>query len=279
MMNGEIKQSKQILKNLNAVLNFSIERYQNMFEWQEVELKPDFKRSFKAFLEERGNSITFFKNTSIVTTNGDQYIFIANQWFAIGSFFVDFCTELLTYKSFFDRICNQLHISGPNAQSYAINLKGNPSESEKNTFCSLAHNIFLSDFSDDEQSISTAVSYLWRFVNDYSWWSGSKYISRTNDFYHSPLLSSMNVVNANSEYLAKIVYYFASDLELRLMVESLDGFIIDPKIKTYTPSEKEMHSYNEAEMIIERKPTWGNNENPSISISAASLQRFQSKRR
>ena len=86
-------ESHQILKNLNAVLTYSVERYKNEFEWQEIRLTAEFKAALKSYLAKKGADIEYFDVTSIVTTSrNSQWIFIANQWFAIGSYFVDFCT-------------------------------------------------------------------------------------------------------------------------------------------------------------------------------------------
>ena len=271
-----IKQSNQILKNLKAVLDFSVERYRNQFIWQEIELTPEFMQSFGDYLKKtkKGMSISFFKHTSIVTNRSDQNIFIANQWFAIGSFFVDFCTELLTYQDYFEKICYRFHITGKEIQQYAILLKSDPSEVDKNIFCSTAYDIFKSEFDYEDDTIRTAVSYLWKFVNDYSWWAGQKYVSR-KDFFISPILNSLGVVNANAEFLAYIVLHYASNLNLRLMVESLDGFTIGTRINRYKPSDVELRSYNEAEQTVVKDPICDYDSN-RISISAASLQRFKS---
>ena len=275
--NANIIKSKQILKNLNAILKFSIERYNHQFVWQEIELKDEFKSAFRDVILKKGGDISFYKHTSIFTSpRNNQYIFIANQWFAIGSYFVDFCTELLTYQQYFFKICNKLYISGKdNIQSYAIKLKTSPSVNDKEDFKVAALEIFNEDFDAEKYDIQSAVSFLWKFVSNYSWWAGSKYISR-GDFYISAILNSLNVVNANAEFLAEIVCHYASNLDLRLMVQSLEGFTIDVQTNDYTPSEIEKSSYNEAEVGLEKIPLQKVFDTSIISISAASLQRFKS---
>ena len=62
------------------------------------------------------------------------------------------------------------------------------------------------------------------------------------------MLSRLNVVNANAEYLAEIVHYYASDLRLRRFAESLEkanevkiyaklprGFQIPTPVGNYAP--------------------------------------------
>lgn len=267
--------SHQILKNLNAVLTYSVERYKNEFEWQEIRLTAEFKNALKSYLAKKGADIEYFDVTSVVTTSrNSQWIFIANQWFAIGSYFVDFCTELLTYQDYFLKICRYLKKGGDETQEYAKSLRTSPTILDKNNFLRIALNVLERDFPGNPDC-NNAANYLWKFVSDYSWWAGSKYVSR-RDFYISAVLNSLNVVNANSEFLAEIVHYYASNLQLRLLVENIGRFTINSKTKSYTPSIREQESYKEAELkdegIMQDMSKQG-----GISISAASLERFKAE--
>lgn len=268
-------ESHQILKNLNAVLTYSVERYKNEFEWQEIRLTTEFKSALKTYLAKKGADIKYFDVTSIVTTSrNSQWIFIANQWFAIGSYFVDFCTELLTYQDYFLKICRFLNKGGDEAQEYAKQLRTSPTVLDKNNFLRIALNVLERDFPGNPDC-QNAANFLWKFVSDYSWWAGSKYVSR-RDFYISAVLNSLNVVNANSEFLAEIVHYYASNLQLRLLVENLGRFTINSKTKSYTPSIREQESYKEAELKDEGIMQ-GSTRQGGISISAASLERFKAE--
>ena len=117
--------------------------------------------------------------------------------------------------------------------------------------------------------------YLWKFVNDYGWWAGSKTVNR-HDFYISPILNQLNVVNASAEFLAEIVLSYSSELRLRKMVERLEDFTVNIRKNEYQPSKIERESYEEAEEISVPVQSTGFR---SISISAASLERFQSANR
>lgn len=268
-------ESHQILKNLNAVLTYSVERYKNEFEWQEIRLTAEFKTALKSYLAKKGADIEYFDVTSIVTTSrNSQWIFIANQWFAIGSYFVDFCTELLTYQGYFLKICKYLNKGGDEAQEYAKKLRTSPTVLDRNNFLRIALNVLERDFPRNPDC-QNAANYLWKFVSDYSWWAGSKYVSR-RDFYISAVLNSLNVVNANSEFLAEIVHYYASNLQLRLLVENIGRFTINSKTKSYTPSIREQESYKEAEHYDENVMQ-GSTRQGGISISAASLERFKAE--
>lgn len=260
-----------ILKNLQAVLNYATERYNHEFLFQEIQLNDSFKTAFHRYVVKKSGNVEFYNSTSIVTTSKGQYIFVANQWFAVASYFVDFCTELLTYQEYFEKVCSYLRIEGKQKNSYAVKLKTCPTETDKQSYLNACIEILNKEF-PGHSDINKVAGFLWKFASDYAWWSGSKTIDR-HDFYISPVLSRLNVVNANAEYLAEIVHYYASDLQLRHFAEKLENFTINTRKKEYNPTKEEEESYQEAEQeripIIESK-------SHGISISAASLERFQS---
>ena len=268
-------ENKQILKNLNAVLYYSKEHFNNEFVNQEVILSDEFKAVFHDYMETRGKEIEFFQHTSVLTNREGQHIYIANQWFAIASYFVDFCTELLTYQQYFEKVCNAIGVcSSQYKKDYATRLKNIPSIGDKDRFCVAAQRIFKEDFPDAD-NYEKVSGYLWRFVSDYNWWAGNKTVNR-HDFFISPILNQLNVVNANAEFLAEIVLSYSSNLELRRMVERLDNFTVGIRKNNYSPTDKEIESYKEAENItIAQQPTTF----MSISISAASFERFKSENR
>lgn len=86
----------------------------------------------------------------------------------------------------------------------------------------------------------------------------------------------MKVVNSNSEYLAMIVNSYASTLKLRLLVESVDNFTIGMKVNNYEEQDEEKTDLGlvaEPQQSIKKAST----SSKRISISAASLERFQSQ--
>lgn len=267
--------SKQILKNLHAVLVYAKERFSNEFFNQEVILNDRFKNTFREYMKSKEKSVEYSEHTTVITNRDKQNIYIANQWFAIASYYVDFCTELLTYQQYFEKVCNYIGIrSCKSKKEYATRIKNLYSSEEKMNFISSAVTILREDFPDAEEHERVA-GYLWKFVCDYSWWAGSKTVDR-HDFFISPILNQLNVVNANAEFLAEIVLSYSSDLRLRKMVERLEDFTVNIKKKDYFPSEIERESYEEAEEIS--IPAQGAGF-MGISISAASLERFHSANR
>lgn len=270
-MNGV--ESNLILKNLNAVLTYASERYKNEFLWQEFRLNDTFKNAYCKYLKNKGWDVEYFDVTTVVTSSKNQYIFIANQWFAMASYYVDFCTELLTYQEYFMKVCSRLGIYGKKKTEYATRLKTLPSADDKRQFITTAYNILKRDF-PDHSDCETVAGYLWCFVSDYSWWSGSKTVER-NDFFISPILNNLQVVNANSEYLAEIANCYASNYQLRRLVEDIDSFMVGARKKNYTPTQVETESYLASEANADIKiPAQELRKSVGISISAASLERF-----
>lgn len=267
--------SKQILKNLHAVLMYAKERFSNEFLNQEVVLNDMFKDAFREYMETKDKSINYFEHTTVLTNREGQQIYMANQWFAIASYYVDFCTELLTYQQYFYKVCDYIGVSSSQSKKeYATRMKNTHSIDDKKQFVSAAISILSEDFPQADEYERVA-GYLWKFVCDYTWWAGSKTVNR-HDFYISPILNQLNVVNASAEFLAEIVLSYSSDLRLRKMVERLEDFTVNIQKNEYQLSEIERESYEEAEEIS--VPAQGTGF-MSISISAASLERFHSANR
>lgn len=271
-MNG-VKSSQQIIKNLHAVLTYAKERYENDFLWQDVKVGENFKNAFATYLKKKGNSIEFLEHTSVVTNKSGQFIIVPNQWFVIASYFVDFCTELLTYRQYYIKITQGIGIGKDYLKQYTERIRLTSTSLDKMEYVNAAKDIISMEFpyNDDKDR---ACEYLWKFASDYSWWAGSKTINR-HDFYISALLNQLNVVNANSEFLAEIVFSYASDINLRMIVEDPENFTIGLKTKAHKTSAVESKSYDEAEDFVRDVTTYSNNNAPrGISISAASLERF-----
>lgn len=266
----------QILKDLNAVSTYAKQRYQNEFIRQEIALNDSFKRTYKSYLAKKECSIEYFESTSILTSKAGKNIFIANQWFAIASYMVDFCTELLTYKDVLIKICNLMQV---NAETYIKKMKDTLNPLENQRFLIVAKKFLQGEF-PQHPDIDKVANYLLNFISHYSWWSGNKTIDRA-DFFVSPVLNALNIVNVSHGYVADIIFAFSTDIYLRKLVENLDSFVINPQINQYTPDEEETKLYHIAEgrseinMVcdspVEYRPS------PTISISAASLNRFRSR--
>ena len=261
-----------ILKNLNAVLTYAKERYANEFIQQEVVVSSDFQTAFNKFWSKKNYKVEYFKHTTVLTNKAGQQIYIPNQWFVIASYFVDFCTELLTYQELFEKISTRLGCyDADGRKQYATAMRSHPTMMEQERFISAAKSHLADEFSAADEDIAKVAGFLWKFVSNYDWWSGNKTVDR-HDFFISALLAPLHVVNANSEFLALIVNSYASDLTLRRMVENPLDFTVGLELGKNVTVEQEK-AYSESE-DVEYVP----NNMPArigISISAASLERFR----
>lgn len=256
-----------ILKNLNAVVKYSSARFKNEYRWQDIRLTEKFQRMYADYLRRVGGEVSYNTYSSVITLSSGQQIFVDNQWFALASYFVDFCTEILTYRNYFLRIVREF---GQDKKDYATHLRSFATSADKIKYIQTAKVLLEEDFPGNP-NIDQAAMYLWRFASDYSWWHGSKTVNRS-DFFKSSILSLLNVVNVSHDYLADIVYAFSTDLNLRYVSESLDGFTINAETNFYIPEREELEAYREAE--AESLPEARSER--AISISAASLERFKS---
>lgn len=270
----QVNKPKQILKNLHQVLVDAKQRFTNEFVSQDVRLNEAFKVAFRNMLIEKNCSVEYFTYTTVVSNTFGQQIYIANQWFVIASYFVEFCSEMLSYQTLFCKICKQMGLNHNKMKEYATRLKEAPTMEDKSKFIAVALEVLNDNYSEIHDNINQVATYLWRFVSDYSWWSGNKTVDR-NDFYFSALLNQMNVVNASAGYLATIAWYYSCILSLRLLIDNTDNFTINFKKKLTDSKTYNTTNTDDSETVCcEQIEPYCNNK--GISISAASLERFQS---
>ena len=268
----QVIESKQILKDLHQVLVDAKKKFTDEFIAKEVKLSDTFKVAFRNMLNKKNCTVEYFSYTTVVNNTFGQQIYIANQWFVIASYFVDFCSEMLSYQSLFFKICERIGLNHKGMKEYATRLKEAPTMEDKSSFMAAALEMLNDDYSDVHDDKHKVATYLWKFVSDYSWWSGNKTVDR-NDFYFSALLNQMNVVNASAGYLATIAWYYSCVLSLRLLVDNTDNFTVDLKKKTITVKPYKTESQSDTK-LCESNEIY--KANKGISISAASLERFQS---
>ena len=211
-----------ILKNLHSLIRNSALTYMNEFVWQDIQLTEEFKRTYEEYLQSNRYDVEFLGSTAVITSPSAKYIFVPNQWFVMASYTVDVYEELCRYKDYFKKVAERLN---KRPDSYAKLLRDSASASDRNEFTGCAREVF-SSFCSDDAMVEESATRLWRFVNDYSWWSGQKTIDR-GDFYVSVILNMLNLVNASQGYVADIVNAYANDYELRKLVRSIDAFTVN----------------------------------------------------
>ncbi len=265
-------ESTQILKNLHNVLAEANNRFEKEFDIQEIKLNDNFKLLFKGYLAKKHQTVDYYDYTTVVTNSCNQKIYIANQWFVIAAYYVDFCAEMLTYRDLFARVCRRMGMDNHSMKDYAYQLRCAPYASNEKQFKNEAFALLKDNFDGSNEELEKATTYLWKFASDYQWWNGNKSIDR-HDFYESALLNQMGVVNASAEYLAVITFAYSTDLRLRVAVENIENFTIDFK-KSTRILDNDNYDFEE----ITPTHIYSTDDTPNfhgISISAASLNRFK----
>ena len=213
-----------VLKNLHNLIRNASLKYTGEFVWQDVELTNDFKKAYTNYLEKNGYTVEFFDYSAVITTSLSRYIFVPNQWFVIASYAVGVYQELVKYKEYYKDISDKLN---KKFDLYTRQLRDSATMIDKKEFMTEGQKIVASKNPKvGEDAVTEAVERLWRFVNDYSWWSGQKTIDRA-DFYVSVVLNMLNLVNVSQGYVADIANAYASDFTLGSMVKNLDGFTVN----------------------------------------------------
>ena len=207
--------NNHILKNLRSVIRNSTLTYMNEFVWQDIELTDEFQKAYEEFLGKTHYTVEFLGSTAVITSPYSKYIFVPNQWFVIASYAVDVYEELYRYKDYFKKVAERLH-------RRPKQLRDSATLSDQNEFIDCAKEVFFS-FCSNDSMVEESASRLWRFVNDYSWWSGQKTIDR-GDFHVSVILNMLNLVNLSQGYVADIVGGYANDNHLRTIVKTIGGF-------------------------------------------------------
>jgi len=193
------------LRSLSMLANESKRSYLDNFQEGDLSLTDDFKREFAAFLRNKGDNVVFFSTTSIITTAGNKKIYAPNQWYIIAEYMVDYVIELFKYKEQLESIFDYVKMDTEERKDYIRHLKTNATDEDKSAFAEKCL-AFYSESGIDE--INENIIHLTKFVTDYNWWYGSKTIDR-GDFYVSPVLGLLNVVNASQSYIADICYYYS----------------------------------------------------------------------
>lgn len=219
---------EEILRDLGSLIRQSTVHYNQDFVWQDVTLTNEFKRTYEVYLSKLNASIEYYDSTSVITTSTSKYIFVPNQWFVIASYAVGVFGELGRYKDYFMKVASKC---GKKPDEYAKHLRDNASVSDKTEFQFHARKIFSLE-EIDSNKIEKAANRLWRFVTDYSWWSGQKTVDR-GDFHNSVVLNMLNLVNASQGYVADIVGAYGSDIQLAQITRDLGSFTTNLEGTTY----------------------------------------------
>ncbi|MGM0924041.1 MAG: AAA family ATPase [Bacillota bacterium] len=198
-----------VLRNLNEMAIQSKQNYESQFVNQDLKLSREFKDRFEEVLESKQSSIQFFHYSAEIQTTSGNKIYCPNQWFLIATFVVEYISELFNYKRILESLAiSEVHgLSKREFWSKIKNLKD--SEEDIDIYAPEIKNSIYYYFQQDEDS----GDLLCRFITDYSWWYGNKTIDR-HDFYVSPSLNLLGLVNVSQSYVSDIANFMASEPSL-----------------------------------------------------------------
>lgn len=245
-----------MLPDLNQIACTAQKKYTEEFSSGEFMLSDDFKEAYGAYMRRSRQNIEFTLHTAIITTAGNLRMYIPNQWFKAAAYTVNFVKELYRYKALTELVLNPLYPVTQSKKDYIKKLKESDSQSDsdeyrtrveshikqvRNNPADVKSKNFIKEIcGSDTESLSDekwscVVDRLVNFACNYEWWFGSKTIDR-GDYYVSPVLSMLKVVNVSQAYIAEISNQFASENTLTITVEKMveeniaetSGFISPP---------------------------------------------------
>ena len=242
------------IKDLGEIVREIRQKMSDSFIPTEITLSDSFKQAYKVFMHSKHENVEFKKTTAIVTNAGNLNIYVANQWFVIATYAVPLIREIIRYRecteSIIDNDIGTLTMDDGTSLDKKQVYKALKDHTEKDLpqkFTDAAKAYFKAN-GNDEESSEKAASLLLRFVTDYSWWLGGKGIERTNDYYVSPALSVLNLVNASQEFIAKLVFAYATEPSLYKELDSISQNAGDVFTKTF-----DLKSYQDIKDIPRRE--------------------------
>ena len=225
-----------MLQDLGKLVEKTKNAVKNNFNYEDVGLSEGFKKAFADNIASGGNTIEYLENTAIITTSAGLKIYLPNQWFVLATYPVELIKEIIKYRSYTERIidCNAnafVGSSGKVLEKKEIykNLKSTEESDLSEQFKQLTKT-FLLEEGQEEGIVEKNCELLYRFVSDDKWWLGGKGIERTNDFYVSPILSVLNLVNASQSYVATITYAYVNDEKLYTELETITNAVTDEEV-------------------------------------------------
>lgn len=215
------------LDNLGDIVD-QIKNDLEQYNYDDVMLSRDFKDVFQNSMSSSGYTVMKYKKyTTIIVNSQKQMLYVPNQWFVLGKFAVDLVKEIISYRTITEATLDQyqdefVDDKGEILEKKQIykNLKTTDDDNLKYKFKECIEK-YLQDQRQSMEEIEHNVAFIMKFVTDDKWWYGGKGIERTNDFYVSPILGSLNLVNASSSFVATITYAYAKDDKLYSVLNNI----------------------------------------------------------
>ena len=233
--------NNMVLQDLGELVEKTKSAVQTEFSYEDVSLSKGFRDAFAKNISAGGNTIEYLKNTAIITTSAGLKVYLPNQWFVLATYPVELIKEIRKYRNYTEKVIddNESVFLGSNGKilekkEIYKNLKSPDGIDFSGKFKQIMKDYLLS-LGQQEDIANRNCELLYKFVSNDKWWLGGKGIERTNDFYVSPILSVLNLVNASQSYVATITYAYVNDGDLYA------------ELATITEADRE---YSEASMPI-----------------------------
>ena len=244
-------EEEELIKDLGILVKETREKISTEFNAVDVSLSSDFKQSFGAIVREgklgEQGDIRFLNATAVFSNRTNQKVYIPNQWFVLALYAVPLFIEISKYRSITEALLDEHKELYRNENGLAMEKKDiyaglkNSSESSdiRNVFLQSARSFLEKGVKGNEEAERYA-GLLLKFVTDYPWWLGGKGIERSNDYYVSPVLGVLNVVNASNEKKKKITKAYASVPELSSVLNN----IVEHNEPSYEITEENTFDYS-----------------------------------
>lgn len=215
-------------------------KYISEFQPADVTLTDEFKTRFLAVLKLSGGRIEFNNATSLVQSTEGKRIYVPNQWFVMAAYFSEYVNELKLYRHHLENILSKTYPASKERSEFIKRMR-EASELQKNDLMKLCTSYFSTILADNDE-IDKDSQKVVRFVSDYSWWFGSKTIDR-NDYFVSPVLNLLGVVNVSQGYVADICFLYSSDIALLDAANQLAKGIAESAANVLFPVSEERKEY------------------------------------
>jgi GTPase subunit of restriction endonuclease len=207
-----------MLKNLNELAIKLQTKYNKEFDSNEILLSEEFKEAYGIFLRDISQDIAYTQHTAMITSSGNLKMYIPNQWFRAAAFMVPYVIEIIQYKRMSDEILSEYFGSVKEKKTFYSEMKNtNDEDAIENLKTWISDYCDSNDLLDEKEFL---IEQLSTFITNYNWWFGSKTIDR-GDYYVSPVLALLGVVNSSQSYIADISYYLATHDELGTVSEGM----------------------------------------------------------
>jgi hypothetical protein len=230
-----------MLKDLGELIKTVRENISVNFNAGDVCLSEDFKHAYGSYVRGKGNNVSFNEETAIITTSGNLDIYAPNQWFVLATFAVPLIREIMAYRNKTEQVIDKNISALTDDTGKTADKKNIYKWLKEGTHGSLRAKFETAAYAEFGAEDKDTVDKLYRFVSDYDWWLGGKGIERTNDYYVSPVLRTLSLVNASQGYVADLAYAYATEPALYDSISS----IVDDKNLKENKKEFDLNDYQD----------------------------------